>query len=228
MPDRDAPDPSQPEPAADATQRLPTGEPPSPYETQRLTLSEHLDPASTVKLSLPLVPEAAAATQRLSLPPHAGEPPIRVQRVDAPMEAEGSIQAGSGPRVGGGAEAAPTSRWKTPLLVAGLVGIALVVFVVALRGLSPSPKASPAAAPVVETPVEDATVPKEAQPYLARAKAGDTTAMQMLGLMYCNGLGVPRDREKGLAWYRKAAEGGSRGAEAELKRLEGQDGDLKK
>lgn len=222
MPDREAPDPSQPEPAADATQRLPTGEPPSPYETQRLTLSDHLDPAGTVKLSLPLVPEVAAATQKLSLPPHAGEPPIRVQRVDAPVEAEGTIQAGADALPMGGAGDVSTSRWRVPLLVVGLVGISLAVFLLALRGLSPASKVPPTTAPVVEAPAADSGTPKEAQPYLARAQAGDTTAMQMLGLMYCNGLGVPRDREKGLAWYRKAAAGGSRGAEAELKRLEAQ------
>jgi len=42
----------------------------------------------------------------------------------------------------------------------------------------------------------------------------------MLGVMYYYGLNVPQDREKGLYWYRKAAEKGSDVARGELNKLE--------
>ena len=45
-------------------------------------------------------------------------------------------------------------------------------------------------------------------------------AMRTLGVMYYNGLNVPQDREKGLYWYRRAAEKGSATAKAELAQLE--------
>jgi hypothetical protein len=56
--------------------------------------------------------------------------------------------------------------------------------------------------------------------YLEQAKAGDAHAMRMLGVMYYYGLNVPQDREKGLYWYRKAAERGSDAARIELEKLE--------
>jgi len=45
--------------------------------------------------------------------------------------------------------------------------------------------------------------------------------MRMLGVMYYYGLNVPQDREKGLQWYRKAAEKGSDAARLELAKIEG-------
>jgi TPR repeat protein len=45
--------------------------------------------------------------------------------------------------------------------------------------------------------------------------------MRMLGVYYYNGLNVPQDREKGIYWYRKAAEKGSDAARAELNQIEG-------
>lgn len=45
-----------------------------------------------------------------------------------------------------------------------------------------------------------------------RAKAGDVHAMTMLGELYSNGLGVKRDFDKAVEWYRKAVDGGDREA----------------
>jgi TPR repeat protein len=45
--------------------------------------------------------------------------------------------------------------------------------------------------------------------------------MHMLAVMYYNGLNLPKDREKGLYWYRKAAAQGSDAARAELSAIEG-------
>jgi len=67
----------------------------------------------------------------------------------------------------------------------------------------------------------EAEVSGPARAYLEQAKAGDANAMRMLGAMYYYGLDVPLDRDRGLAWYRKAAERGSEVARAELSRLEG-------
>ncbi|MDO4643172.1 MAG: SEL1-like repeat protein [Cardiobacteriaceae bacterium] len=44
--------------------------------------------------------------------------------------------------------------------------------------------------------------------------------MNALGRSYENGIGVPVDRAQALAWYKKAAEGGSIEAQESIKRLE--------
>jgi len=44
--------------------------------------------------------------------------------------------------------------------------------------------------------------------YLKSANQGYALAQHKLGLMYMQGMGVPRDREKELEWYHKAAENG--------------------
>jgi TPR repeat protein len=89
------------------------------------------------------------------------------------------------------------------------------VFLVSSRGPALQAPAARAAAPESE-----AEVPGAARAYLDQAKAGDANAMRMLGAMYYYGLDVPPNREKGLSWYRKAAEAGSEVARTELSRLE--------
>ena len=78
----------------------------------------------------------------------------------------------------------------------------------------------PVPAHVALAPAPEA-VPPGVQAYLDQAKAGDAHAMRMLGVMYYYGLNVPQDREKGLHWYRQAAEKGSDAAREELAKLEG-------
>ena len=58
-----------------------------------------------------------------------------------------------------------------------------------------------------------ATAIREARPL---AKQGNANAQFFLGLMYGNGLGVPRDYAKALQWWRKAAEQGVAGAQYNL------------
>jgi hypothetical protein len=64
-------------------------------------------------------------------------------------------------------------------------------------------------------------IPPALRPYLEKAEKGDAAAMRMLGVMYYNGLNVPRNQQEGLKWYRKAADAGSNAAQKELKLLEG-------
>ena len=81
-------------------------------------------------------------------------------------------------------------------------------------------RGAPTPAPVLPAPAAEA-VPPGVQAYLDQAKAGDAHAMRMLGVMYYYGLNVPQDREKGLHWYRQAAEKGSDAAREELAKLQG-------
>ncbi len=48
------------------------------------------------------------------------------------------------------------------------------------------------------------------------AEQGDASAQHNLGLMYANGLGVPKDEQQAVAWYRKAAEQGNASAQLNL------------
>jgi hypothetical protein len=100
------------------------------------------------------------------------------------------------------------------------VGVVIVVAVILV--FSRSTAAQSVAGPAPAAPATTAeSVSPGAQPYLDKAKAGDVYAMRMLGVMYLNGLNVPQDREKGLYWYRKAAENGSEAARSELSKIEG-------
>ncbi|WP_306589872.1 tetratricopeptide repeat protein [Geothrix sp. 21YS21S-4] len=103
----------------------------------------------------------------------------------------------------------PPGGWKVP---AGLAVVALVglgAYLLFSGRTPPSVAAAPAEA-----------VPPGAQAYFDQAQAGDAHAMRMLGVMYYYGLNVPQDAEKGLYWYRKAAERGSEAAQTELAKLE--------
>jgi hypothetical protein len=205
--------PEHPEPSPDATQRLVVGVPEDPLRTQRLDLGRERDPervagpasAGTVKLTREDIP--ASETQKV-VNPMAGDPPIRVQREDQPALATGRAQ--KLPQ----APAPQARRWPIPLAVGLLAVLAVGAFLLLPRASAPPP---PPAEPKSTT--AEAT-PPGAQVYLEQAKAGDAHAMRMLGVMYYYGLNVPQDREKGLYWYRRAAEKGSDAARAELSRLE--------
>jgi hypothetical protein len=201
-------DPTNPESSPDATVRLSMVAPADPYSTQKLDLTKHLADASTLDLPLVVTTVASDQTQKLVLP-RMDEPPIRVQRVDQPAEVDGQTQ--KRPLRPG---AARSNGWKLPLSLGLLVVIGVAAYLVFARGSTPQPLL-PAA---VVTPE---SVPPAVQVYLEQAKAGDVHAMRTLGAYYYNGLNVPRDREKGLSWYRKAAENGSDAARSELSQIEG-------
>lgn len=124
----------------------------------------------------------------------------------------------------------PPSR-QIPLCcwVAVISSLTSVVLAGMLWFRTPSAAAPPAAPPAAAAAAAAAQAPPvgspEAfqaalKPYLDAAQAGDVNAMRMLGTMYYHGLDLPRNREEGLKWYRKAAASGSKVAEQELKQLE--------
>jgi hypothetical protein len=192
-----------PDPAPDDTLRLPAGAPPDPYSTQQLNISKYLA-ASNVNF-----PGAGSdQTQKLALP-KADEHPIRVQKIDQPAEAAGQTQ--NRPL---SPEAPRPIAWKAPLAFGALIVMGVAVYLVFSWGPAPQPPPSrPGASPH--------SASSGVQVYLEQAKAGDAHAMRMLGVMYYYGLNVPQDREKGLYWYRKAAEKGSDAARSELSKIEG-------
>jgi TPR repeat protein len=110
--------------------------------------------------------------------------------------------------------AAQGMGWKMPLLMGLLVIVGASSYLVLFRGQA----SKVAMAPAKDTQPE--AVPEAAKLYHDQAVAGDAHAMRMLGVMYYYGLNVPQNREKGLFWYRKAAEKGSDAARDELRKLE--------
>jgi TPR repeat protein len=54
---------------------------------------------------------------------------------------------------------------------------------------------------------------------LRRAEQGEATAQTLVGYLFANGLGVPRNFEEAATWYRLAADGGDAGAMVELANL---------
>lgn len=210
MSDPKSADPANPESSPDATTRLPIGVPVDPLATQRLNIAEHLKADSTLKVPLETLMAPPVQTQPQHLPLR-DEPPIRVQRTDSPVEAEGqTLMLPTQQPV-----AAKPFGWKLPVVLGVLVAVSVAAYLGFSKG--PAPLANPS--PLAKTPNEAA--PTGVQVYLEQAKAGDVHAMRMLGAYYYNGLNVPLDREKGLYWYRQAAEKGSDAAKAELKQIEG-------
>ena len=55
--------------------------------------------------------------------------------------------------------------------------------------------------------------------YEKAAAGGSAGAMNGLGAIYENGLGMPKDYTQARRWYERAAEGGSEGAKKSLERL---------
>jgi hypothetical protein len=190
MRDPESTAPEHSEPAPDATLRLSIGQPSDPNVTQRIPLPGSTSD-QTLKFSRPV----------------GGEPPIRLQKLDEPAEAAGQTQKQllrpESPR---------PIAWKVPLALGILVVVGAAAYLVSSRGPAPHPAPS--------APLRPEAAPAGAQVYLEQAKAGDAHAMRMLGVMYYYGLNVPQDREKGLYWYRKAAERGSDAARIELGKLE--------
>ncbi len=227
-------------PSAEATQQLTAGEPVNPASTQRLVLPMEAtqplmagEPAAPTTQQLKVgAPEAPAGTQRMVIPveptvkgllPHRETDPGQTSDRTLlnpgipPVLAQASTLAVPLPPP---PTPAPRS-WKLPAALVGLVVLGVVVYLVLSRLPVPPPSAStPSPRPAVVVPHAGEALPASVQGYVDKAQAGDVNAMRMLGAMYYNGLNVPRDPVKGLAWYRKAAEQGSMAARAELDKLE--------
>jgi len=131
-----------------------------------------------------------------------------VQRIDQPAEAAGQTQERS--LLPGRTQ---WIGWKWPLILGVLVVLGVAAYQVFAKG--PAARSLSPAAGIMPAPL-----PAGVQVQLDLALAGDAHAMRMLGVMYYYGLNVPQDREKGLYWYRKAAEKGSDAARSELNKIE--------
>ncbi len=68
--------------------------------------------------------------------------------------------------------------------------------------------------------VPETKLPPEVEAKVREANQGDVHAMHALAIWFYYGINVPKDREKGLEWYRKAASHGSDAARLELADIE--------
>lgn len=173
-------------------------EPETPLPPEKDPLAE-ASPGATTQLPTGL-PQDSRSTVKMDLPP----PPV--------LTDPGSAQRSGAP----GEPPAPSAfgirrLLGAAILLAALGGGAYLLF---FRGTSASAPGPSASGPGAEN------LPPGVQAYLDQAKAGDAHAMRMLGVMYYYGLNVPQDREKGLYWYRQAADRGSDVARAELSKLQ--------
>jgi TPR repeat protein len=83
----------------------------------------------------------------------------------------------------------------------------------------PSEPAPALAAKVAPVALE--ALPPEVRAKIREADQGDVQAMHHLAIWYYYGINVPKDRDRGLEWYRKAVAGGSDAARQELAQIEG-------
>ena len=112
----------------------------------------------------------------------------------------------------------PVCCWVAVVSSLTSVVLAAMLWVRTPAAPAPTPQAVPAPATKAAPPAGSPEAFQAAlKPYLDAAQAGDTNAMRMLGTMYYHGLDLPRNREEGLKWYRKAAASGSKVAAQELK-----------
>jgi Sel1 repeat len=211
MPNSETEDPGKPEPKPDATLRLSAGEPPDPNSALRLDLSDPLDSGRTLKLPLGTTEPISDETQRLLLP-RMDELPAPLLSAEQPATPAGQTLK---PTLSPGTISRKSSGWMLLLVLGLMLVLALVAYFAFLRAPQPAPLPQPLPAPASES------APPAVKALLEQAKAGDVHSMHLLGLMYYNGLNVPRDQEKGLYWLRKAAEKGSDAARAELSQIEG-------
>ncbi len=154
------------------------------------------------------LPVASDATQQLPIGDFAAAEATTRIPVQPPVVVPPSLQLVP-PRSQGAQRPRARMGWALGAAVL-LLGAAAVFFY--LRS-QPAPAGSaPAAA--------QEPVPPGVQVYVDRANAGDPRAMRMLGVMYYYGLNVRQDRDKGLAWYRRAAEQGDPAAREDLAKLQ--------
>lgn len=206
MSDSETTRPAKPEPSPDATVRLAARVFDDPHQTQPLNRDKYVNADGTLKLSVADLAHTYDPTQEKALKLY--EPPVQ-QRVP---ESAGETQ-----KLAVRPEPRKPMAWKLPLALAlgALVVLGAAAYLIFGKGPAPLPPPFLAEAAPAES------VPQAAKVYLEQAKAGDARAMRMLGVMYYNGLDVPRDREKGIYWYRMAADKGSDAARKELSQLEG-------
>ena len=114
---------------------------------------------------------------------------------------------------------APARRSWWPWAVGGLVAAGLVVAVWVWNARTPVTPQEVVALP--SPPAEPSEVQSpEVRAMLKEAEGGNVRAMHTLALWHYYGLNVPKDRDKGLQWYRRAAAAGSAAAKQELAQIE--------
>ena len=210
MSDPETTRPVNPEPSPDDTVRMVAGMPEDPRQTQPLKRSDYLPVDGTLKLPLAELTPSPDQTQRMPLP-KLDPPSLPAQKIDQAARSATQTQ-----KLALKPEPRKRLGWKLPLALVGvLVVLGAAAYLWFGRGAAPLPP------PFLAEAVSPESVPKAARVYLEQAKAGDARAMRMLGAMYYNGLNVPKDRAKGIYWYRMAAEKGSDAARIELSQLEG-------
>jgi hypothetical protein len=111
-----------------------------------------------------------------------------------------------------------TGRGWVPWVIGGVAaaGVALGVWIWSAREPVPTQEVVALQAPV---PSSESLSP-EVKALVKEAEGGNVHAMRTLALWYYYGLNVPKDRVKGLDWYRKAAAAGSSAARQELAQIE--------
>ena len=206
---------------AESTVTLSVGQPLMPDETQKL-------PIGAPTMANPV------ETQKFSVAPLAMPSPVETQILHREFR---TIQMAPNEKPELGQKRMPLWGWVTIsallLLLLGALGIYL------LQPKLPNPDGSetrlsePASSSTTPTQGEPTPSPKSTEAdttsqippalrsYFKKAQEGDSAAMRMLGVMYYNGLNVPRNEQEGLKWYRKAAESGNKTAQKELMALEG-------
>ena len=188
--------------------QAPETAPPLPPVSEEPTQPIPLVPLAETR-PLPEEPEATVRLRTGALPE-----PI------APSDSETRRTAITAPRRG-----MPIWRWAALALLVLLLGLGGVYFLrpdfLGIKAPETEAANSDSAAPSREAAEPAAEVPPALRSYLEKAEKGDAAAMRMLGVMYYNGLNVPKNEAEGLKWYRKAADAGSAAAQKELKALEG-------
>lgn len=195
--------------------------PMSEEPTQPIPLVPMLEPMMEAE------PSGPDATVRIQ----PGSPPEPETRVIAPAVLEPQKMA---PRElpAQGRKRMPLWGWASLVLLVLLLGLGGVyVLKPEFLGLQGSEAAEPADAAASPEPgvapdakaeaAPSAEIPPALRSYFEKAQKGDAAAMRMLGVMYYNGLNVPKNAQEGLKWYRRAADAGSTAAQKELKALEG-------
>jgi hypothetical protein len=204
----------------DATQVLKVGPPADPLATQ--VLQTVPGPADTQVVKTVPAPgdtqvlktaPAPGDTQVLKTVPAPGDTqPLKIGAPKAPEPGTTTTQNLKVERHLPEERPAPKRSSGTLLWVFGILAVAILGGSLAYYFLYPSDEPPP----VVQVKEE---IPPALAPYLEKAGQGDASAMRMLGTMYYNGLNVPRDRDQGIKWYRKAAAAGSVAARKDLDQL---------
>ncbi len=140
-------------------------------------------------------------------------------KAGVPQDPYGTVRISS-PGVGLSLPGTPPVRRRAwlPWVIGGVAaaGITAGVWIWSTR----TPEATQEVVALPSRPAALESMPPEVRALVKEADGGNVHAMRTLALWYYYGLNVPKDREKGLEWYRKAAAAGSAAARQELAQIE--------